>query len=401
MKIRPVILCGGSGTRLWKGFKKFQAKQFIDLGGWNLFCKCLERLNSKHFDFPIISTNKKYLKEVKKNLKKIKIKKYIIVLEPEKKNTAPAILSSILVKDIPMEQPVMFFPADHMMENFKIFVKKVMYKIRFLNDKNIFLFGIKPNHPSSQYGYLITKKNKNNIHQVSQFIEKPNKYRANKLIKKKAYWNSGIFLARKKSILKNFRTHSKNIYEKCIESAYKGIYKNKTLFLNKKIYNKINPSSFDISILEKSNEVMAITLSIPWSDLGSWSEITKIFHKNKNKYFNRKNVYLKPWGKYVNLFRGKNFLVKELQINSKSSISLQKHFHRSEYWTVTQGKPKITINKKISYKNRGESVFINSGDIHRIENKFKVPVKIMEVQTGLILQENDIVRYKDIYGRIK
>ena len=117
-----------------------------------------ERLNSKHFDFPIISTNKKYLKEVKKNLKKSKIKKYIIVLEPEKKNTAPAILSSILVKDIPMEQPVMFFPADHMMENFKIFVKKVIYKIRFLNDKNIFLFGIKPNHPSSQYGYLITKK---------------------------------------------------------------------------------------------------------------------------------------------------------------------------------------------------------------------------------------------------
>ena len=146
---------------------------------------------------------------------------------------------------------------------------------------------------------------------------------------------------------------------------------------------------------------MAITLSIPWSDLGSWSEITKIFNKNKKKYFNRKNVYLKPWGKYVNLFRGKNFLVKELQINSKSSISLQKHFHRSEYWTVTQGKPKITINKKISYKNRGESVFINSGDVHRIENKFKVPVKIMEVQTGLILKENDIVRYKDIYGRIK
>ena len=141
---------------------------------------------------------------------------------------------------------------------------------------------------------------------MRQFIEKPNKYRAKKLIKKKAYWNSGIFLARKKSILKNFRTHSKNIYEKCIESAYKGIYKNKTLFLNKKIYDKINPSSFDISILEKSNEVMAITLSIPWSDLGSWSEITKILIKIK-KYFNRKNVYLKPLGKYQSFPRKKFF----------------------------------------------------------------------------------------------
>ncbi len=394
-------MCGGSGTRLWRGFKKFQAKQFIDFGGWNLFCECLDRLNSKYFDYPIISTNIKYLKEVKKNLRKSKIKKFIIVLEPSKKNTAPAILSSVLPKEIPLDQPVMFFPADHMIENFNSLTKKIIKNTNSINDKDIYLFGIKPNYPSSQYGYLITKRDKNNVIKVKKFVEKPNIASAKRLIKKKAYWNSGIFLSNKKSILKNFRIYSRDIYNKCLESAYKGVYKNKILFLNKKSYKMIKASSFDVSILEKTDSIRAINFSIPWSDLGSWSEIIKIFSKNKLKYFNKKNVFLKPWGKYINLYRGKNFLVKELQINSKSSISLQKHFHRSEYWTVTQGKPKITINKKTLYKNKGESVFIKSGDVHRIENEFKLPVKIMEVQTGLILKENDIVRYKDVYGRVK
>ena len=101
------------------------------------------------------------------------------------------------------------------------------------------------------------------------------------------------------------------------------------------------------------------------------------------------------------MFEGKNFLVKELIVNSKSSISLQKHHHRSEHWMVTQGKPKITINKKMFFKRENESVFVPSGAIHRIENYFKKPVKIIEVQTGPILRERDIVRYQDIYGRIK
>ena len=102
----------------------------------------------------------------------------------------------------------------------------------------------------------------------------------------------------------------------------------------------------------------------------------------------------------VNLFEGKNFLVKELTVNSKSSISLQKHYHRSEHWLITQGKPKITINKKKFFKKENETVLIPQGAIHRIENYFKKPVKIIEVQTGSILKESDIVRYKDIYGRI-
>ena len=116
MKIRPVILCGGAGTRLWPNSKNHQAKQFIDFGNWTLLGKTLERVKGSIFDAPIISTNAKYLKQVKQHLKRHKIKKYKIVLEPAKRNTAPAILSTALIKDIPNEQPLMFLAADHLIE---------------------------------------------------------------------------------------------------------------------------------------------------------------------------------------------------------------------------------------------------------------------------------------------
>ena len=126
-----------------------------------------------------------------------------------------------------------------------------------------------------------------------------------------------------------------------------------------------------------------------------------MFDKNKKKYFQQKNVFYRPWGKYVNLYRGKGFLVKELHVKPKGVLSLQKHYHRSENWLITQGTPKISLNKKIFKKSKNESIFIPLGAIHRIHNPYKKIVKIIEVQVGSILKETDIVRYEDIYGRIK
>ena len=148
MKIRPVILCGGAGTRLWPKGSKHQAKQFIDFGGWTLINKTFERIKNNIYDYPIISTNAKYIKEVKKALKKSKIKKFKIVLEPAKKNTAPAILSSALIKDIPLKQPIMYFAADHLIEKSNILNKYINKNKLNLNDQNIFIFGIKPSNPS-------------------------------------------------------------------------------------------------------------------------------------------------------------------------------------------------------------------------------------------------------------
>ena len=400
MKIKPVIMCGGASTRLWSQPKKNIPKQFINFGGWTLFGKTLQRIKSSIFDYPIISTNLTYVKLIKKHLAKHKINKYRIILEPFKKNTAPAILSSCLLKDIPYNQPMVFFPADHLIKKNDQFNNSINSNKKYLNENNIFVFGIKPTVPSSQYGYFLTKKISRNLNKVIKFIEKPNLNMAKEIIKKKGYWNSGIFFARKDSIINNFKKYQPIILKLCTRSIYKSkIYKN-VYYLNKASFKKIKEKSFDYAILEKSKNINGIKLNIPWSDLGSWKEISNIFQKSRSKYFKKSNVFYRPWGKYINLFSGKNFLVKELVVNSKSSISLQKHRHRSEHWTIISGKSKITINKRKFIKNVNETAFIPQGAIHRIENSFKKPVKIMEVQTGAILKETDIIRYKDIYGRV-
>ena len=399
MKIIPVILSGGAGTRLWPKSKKNKPKQFIDFGGWTLFQKTLERIKNPIFDYPIISTNISYLNLVRRYLSKYKMKKYKILLEPVKKNTSAAILSSVLLDEIPFEQPMIFFPADHLIEEVRQFNKAIISNKKYLDEDNISIFGIKPNLPSSQYGYFLTKKTSKGFSKVSKFIEKPNLNYAKKIIKKNGYLNSGIIFASKISIINNFRKYQTKTLNFCIDAVCKSRVSNNVYYLNKKSFQRIPEISFDYAILEKSRNINGIKLNIAWSDLGSWKEISNIFKRNRSKYFKKNNVFYRPWGKYTNLFNGKGFLVKELVINSKSSISLQKHNHRSEYWTVTSGKPKITINKRKFFKKVNETTFIPQGAKHRIENLFKKPVKIMEIQTGPILKETDIVRYKDIYGR--
>jgi mannose-1-phosphate guanylyltransferase len=399
MKIRPVILCGGSGTRLWTNQKSHQAKQFIDFGNWTLLGKTLERTKNQIFDTPLISTNFKYLKEVKKHLKKHKIKKYKIILEPAKMNTGPAMLSSALIKDVPDIQPMLFLSADHLIQKEKTFYKEIKKNKKHLSNKNTFIFGIKPTNASSEYGYFLTKKNKN-VNQVVKFIEKPNQSKAKYLITKRGYWNSGIFFLRKSSIINNFKKYQLRTYISCQKAVLKSKYLKNIYYLNKQAFIKSAPKSFDKAILEKTKDINAIKLNIPWSDLGSWKEICKMFNNNKRLLIKKKNIFYRPWGKYTNLFAGKNFLIKELHVKPKGILSLQKHFHRSEHWLVIQGTPKITLNKKTFTKKINENIFIPSGAIHRIENPNKKSVKIIEAQIGSVLKETDIVRYQDIYGRV-
>jgi mannose-1-phosphate guanylyltransferase/mannose-6-phosphate isomerase len=401
MKIKPVILCGGSGTRLFPGLKNFPSKQFIDFGGWNLFEKTLDRIKFRIFDTPIISTNKTYVDLIIKALKKKKITKYKIVLEPSKKNTAAAIISVSLLDEINLSQPILFLPSDHLIQQKEIFNKVLNSNLKNLHNKNIFIFGIKPKTPRSDYGYLLNKKINKNINKVINFIEKPKKILAIKLIKKRALWNSGIVLASKESIINNAKKYQKSLFNHCLKSLNKINQNKKIISLSQKYFNKIIPISFDYAILEKAKEINSVYLNISWSDLGSWSEIFKIIKTKIKKKKIKKNTFYRPWGLYKNYFRGEKFLLKELTVNHNSSISLQKHYHRSELWTVTSGRPRITVGKKVFFKNINDSIFIPKGSVHRIENIYKKPVKIVEAQLGNILKETDIVRYKDVYGRVK
>ena len=400
MKIKPVILCGGAGTRLWPKSKKNLPKQFVDWGGWTLFEKTLDRIKSPIFDYPIITTNSEYLGLVKKYLNKSKIKKYIIILEPFKKNTAAAILTSVLLKEIPLNQPIIFITSDNLVGNISYFNKSISRHQKYLTENNIFIFGIKPKSPSSEYGYFLTKKISNNINKVTKFIEKPNKEKAKKIIKMKGYVNSGMFFARKDSIIYSFARYQSSIFEYCVDSFSKSKVYGNVYYLYKPSFKKLKEISFDYAILEKSKNINGIKLNISLTDLGNWKEIWKYFKKTNSKKNIKKNTFYRPWGKYINLYSGKGFLLKELIINPKSSISLQKHNHRSERWTVISGKPKITINRNKFYKNPNQIAFIPKGAKHRIENIFNKPVQIVEVQMGSILKETDIVRYSDIYGRV-
>ncbi len=401
MKIRPVILCGGAGTRLWPQSKKNLPKQFVNFGGWNLFKKSLERTKNPIFDYPIISTNIKYVKNIKKDLKECNVRKYIIILEPSKRNTAPAILSSALIEEVPSNQPLMFLAADHLIEKSELLIRSINKNKNNLNNENIFIFGIKPTSPSSEYGYFITKKTKKNINKVTKFIEKPKIKKAKFIIKKKGYWNSGMFLIKKRSIINNYKKFQPKIYKNCLKSVIKSKRKKNIYTLNKTYYSKAANKSFDYAILEKTNKINAIKLDIIWSDLGSWKEVCKMYDRNKNKYIKKSNIYYRPWGKYTNLFEGKGFLMKELYVKSKGLLSLQKHHHRSEHWLITQGIAKVTLDKKIFLKRENETIFIPLGSIHRVQNNYKKPLKIIEAQIGSILKETDIVRFEDIYGRVK
>ena len=400
MKVKPVILCGGSGTRLFPNFKKNPSKQFIDFGGWTLFQKTLERVKSPIFDYPIISTNIEYKNLIINELKKQKIKNYKIILEPVKKNTAPAFISSTLIDDIKINQPIIFLPSDHYIPDKNKFNKVLQKNVSYLTAKNIFLFGIKPNSPRSDYGYLSINHKDKSINKVIKFIEKPKKDKAISIIKKGGLWNSGIVFARKDSIINNSKLLQKKLFNDCLLSLNKVDQRKKIFTLNKTVFKKITPISFDYAILEKANEINSIELNTKWSDLGSWLEIFKVIKDKTNKNFILKNTFFRPCGNYINYFKGKSFLIKELTINKKSSISLQKHHHRSELWTVTNGKPKITLGKKTFFKKINETIFVPKGTIHRIENLYKEPVKIVEAQLGNILKETDIVRYQDIYGRV-
>ena len=301
-----------------------------------------------------------------------------------------------MLNNISNEQPLIFFPADQLIDNKKIFNSKVRFFKGKLTSDNICIFGIKPNEASDQFGYFLTDK----TNKVTKFIEKPKKNIATQIIKKGAFWNSGIFYMRKDSLINLCRQFQPILFQQCMRSVQKSLHKNLTFKLNKSEYKKINEISFDYAVLEKVKNIIGAKIAVGWSDLGSWRAITLLFKKIKNRYYQKKNTFLKPWGKYFNLHRGDGFLIKELVINKNASISLQKHKYRSEHWTITNGKPKVTIDKKILFPKINQTVFIPLGSKHRVENNFSEPVKIIEAQVGHILKETDIIRYIDQYNRI-
>jgi mannose-1-phosphate guanylyltransferase/mannose-6-phosphate isomerase len=473
MKITPVILSGGSGTRLWPLSRSSNPKQFLTLfDAKSLFCKTLERVtNNKIFNPPIIVCNEEHRFLVAEELRKLNIIAGSIILEPLAKNTAPAIAVAafdILKKQESDGDLMLVMPSDHLIENKKQFIQHVKQGIEIAKKNKLITFGIMPDKPETGYGYIEQEKEiekNSNIFSVKRFVEKPDKLTAKKFLQKKTYlWNSGIFLFKATTYLEALNKLQKNTFSAC-QKSYKNSYKNSGfIFLEKNHFKKSDNNSIDYAIMENSDNIAVISMNVGWNDVGSWDKIGEISKKDQNNNslignvfsINTKNCYinsnaglvatigvenliivnlkdatlvinknnaqdvkklfnlleeksrneckthskvLRPWGSFEVIDVEDRFKVKRIIVNPHSSLSLQMHHKRSEHWSVVKGKATITCADKEFTLNTDQSTYIPIKTKHRLANNENAPLEIIEIQIGDYLEEDDIVRFEDNYGR--
>ena len=459
MKAKPVILSGGSGVRLWPISRKNLAKQFVDIfqNDTSLFLDTIRRVSNKSFSKPLIISNISQRFEILKLIKKHKLKTDKIILESIQKNTAPACAFSSFYSR--PDEILCIMPSDHYIQNSDKFLTTINYAIELASENFLVTIGAKATEPNSNYGYILAEKNKKYKKglEITNFIEKPSKLAAEKLIKKNALWNTGIIVIKNKILIEIFKKFSKKLYEKSIMSCQKAKKDNEFFILDKTPLLNTKSISMDYAVLEKKFKKLVIPFNCKWSDLGTYESIYKVkksygnvlsvdaknnFTYSDNKLLvvagvkdkvivNTKNAILvtnkessnllrktmkllikknkaeaiddsvisRPWGLFENIKHEKGYKIKKLLVLPGEKISLQKHKKRSEHWVVISGTAIITKGKKKFKLKPNESTFIKKGEIHRIENNTKKNLVLVEVQTGDYLEEDDIYRFEDKYNR--
>ena len=461
--MRAVILCGGSGSRLWPLSRESLPKQFIKIfDGKSLLDLTIERLlNLDLKSRPIIFCNKKHGFLVKDTLKKYNLIADIF-FEPEGKSTCAAIY--LAAKHCYKNENLVIMPSDHLIPKTKD-LKKILNNIeKNLVSNQWITLGIKPTKPSDSYGYIkIDKRKRNGFFKVLQFIEKPNTEIAKKLFNKDNYfWNSGVFIANSRFILDSIYTHASSIALSC-DRVFEHIviHENKNEFnFNSSLFSKIPSKSIDYAVMEYDKNIYVCPFESVWSDVGSWDSVSEIVDKKKRDKnvieINSKDNFIKsenrviatigiedliivdsknatlitkknhsekvrslvdklnhnnltegkehsfeyrPWGFFENIYEDKNCKVKKLQIDPQKRLSLQYHNFRSEHWLVVKGTANIHIDGKNLILKPGQSIDVPQKSRHYIENKTKNNLIIIETQLGSYFGEDDIIRIDDPYFR--
>ena len=470
-KIYPVILSGGSGTRLWPQSRLSFPKQFLKINSnYTLIQETLLRIkNKKLFHPPILICNDEHRFLIAEQLRELKIKPKLIILEPVGKNTGAAVtVASLIINKIERNAKILILSSDHKINSTKNFHNLINRSKDICEKNKIIIFGIKPNQPDKNYGYIKKGKifdKKTKTFFVDEFKEKPTLNVAKKYLKNKNFfWNSGMFFFKASLMLNEIALYDQKTLNHSNNSIKYSSKDLDCLRLSKKFFNKIISKPIDVSVIEKSKNVVVKDFKINWSDVGSWPSIFDLSKKDKksnlikgavelknvtNSYVqsenqqvvvigqknliiistkdallvmpNDKNINIKesiedlskknsekvqfhptvyrPWGSFEVLLTKKNYQLKRLIINSKQKISYQKHLYRSEHWIVVSGKACITKNNKIYNLKKNQSIDIPKGSKHRVENKMREPLVIIEIQSGDKLLENDIIRFEDIYNR--
>ena len=469
--IFPVILAGGSGTRLWPLSRKNFPKQVIELVNKTSMIQdtVLRLANYNDMEQPFVICNDEYRFMIAEQMRNINIDPSLIILEPVGRNTAAAItVASIMIEERYNDATLLVLPADHLIENLSNFHKMIELGNNASEKGNLVTFGIIPKEPETGYGY-IKKGSKithfSNVYNINKFVEKPCLADAGKYIDSGEYcWNSGMFMFKASTILDELKNLAPDIVETCQIAVNKGKEDLDFFRLDKESFEKVPSDSIDYKVMEKTSKGVIIPCDIGWSDIGSFNALYKAQKSDENKnvlngdvllndvtnsYINAKEklvaavgvkdliivetkdavlvthqnkaqdvkkiverlksqqrsevvdhskVY-RPWGHYETMDISERFQVKRLTVKPGAKLSLQKHFHRAEHWTVVSGSALITNGDEELLLNEDQSTYIPIGVVHRIKNPGKIPLEIIEVQSGSYLGEDDIVRYDDVYGR--
>lgn len=469
--ITPVLLCGGSGTRLWPLSRKSYPKQFAAiLGEETLFQASARRLSGPEFAAPIAVTASDFRFIVTEQLQEIGIDPGAILIEPEGRNTAPAILAAALhVATNDPDGLMLVAPSDHVVPDADAFRTAVKIGSEPAQNGQLVTFGIAPTHPETGYGYLQLAEIPDGNAPVSltQFVEKPSAERAAVMVADGRHlWNSGIFLFRASDIIAAFETHAPSLMAPVREACEMAQPDLGFLRLAPEPWAKAEEISIDYAVMERADNLSVVPFQAGWSDLGGWDAVWRetgpdangvaastgataidcrdtllrsevetlelvgigldnivavampdavlVADKSRSQDVKEAVVALKakqalqattfpkdhrPWGWFESLVIGQRFQVKRIHVHPGAALSLQSHHHRSEHWIVVEGTAKVTINDDVKLVSENQSVYIPLGAKHRMENPGKVPMVLIEVQTGSYLGEDDIIRYEDVYAR--
>ncbi|WP_341213375.1 mannose-1-phosphate guanylyltransferase/mannose-6-phosphate isomerase [uncultured Limimaricola sp.] len=477
--IHPVLLCGGSGTRLWPLSRKCYPKQFVPLTGEEtLFQASAKRLNGEGlghdgrlgFAAPLVLTNADFRFIVTEQLGLAGIDPGAVLIEPEGRNTAPAILTAALYLCATDPEAVMLIsPSDHVVPNVTAFHAAIERGLEAVRAGRLVTFGIQPDRPETGYGYLElgTASVDGAPQPLARFIEKPDAARAEAMLASGNFlWNAGIFMARAADMVAAFRTHAPEIFSP-VEAALAAA---KTdlgfLRLDPDAWAAAPDISIDYAVMEKAENLSVVPFMDEWSDLGGWDAVwresgpdddgvvtsrgataidcrdtllrsesaqleivgiglenimaiatgdavlvadmsraqdvkkaVEALKKSGRPQATRFPKDHRPWGWFESLAIGGRFQVKRIMVHPGAALSLQSHHHRSEHWIVVEGTARITVDDEVRLLTENQSVYIPLGAVHRLENPGKLPMVLIEVQTGAYVGEDDIVRYEDLYAR--
>lgn len=465
--VLPVVLAGGAGTRLWPLSRELYPKQFLKLtAGQTMLQETLRRLDGLDCAAPYLICNEDHRFIVAEQCRAIGVECGAIVLEPAARNTAPAIALAALQAMSGGDDPVLLIlAADHHIADPAAFRAAVTIGADLVREDQLLTFGVVPEVPETGYGYIKAGAAIGaGAHQVARFVEKPDLATARKYLAEGGYfWNSGMFMFKASTYLKELETHRPDIFKACREAA-KTMSSDLDFKRPGAEFSKCPSESIDYAVMEKTRRSVVLPANFGWSDVGSWKALWEVSQRDKDGNHIRGDVVTvdttgsllisegrllatvgiddlmvietadavlvaqrdhaqdvkriveklratkrsehqthqrvyRPWGSYETVEQGDRYQVKRLTVNPGATLSLQMHHHRSEHWIVVQGTATVTCGDKEFVVHENESTYIPIGSKHRLANPGKIPLHLMEVQVGSYLGEDDIVRFQDAYGR--